>query len=63
MPTKSVADQIFQAAAESAEKKISEFPKVGLSIEYDKRGKYPTMVIRVMPSVKIKTQTARGEAK
>ena len=61
MPAKSVADQIFQVAEEAAEKKISEFPKVGLSIEYDKRGKYPTMMIRVMPSVKIKTHKTRGD--
>lgn len=56
MPTLSAADKVFRAASQAAEAEIANHPKIGLSIEIDKRGKHPSMTIRVMPAVKVKEQ-------
>lgn len=57
----SATDSIFLAAEKAAQSEIDKHKRLGLSIEYDKRGKHPSMTIRVMPSVKIKRNKARGE--
>jgi hypothetical protein len=60
MPKISQTDQVFAALDNAAHAAIEKFPQLGLSIEYDKRGKHPSMTIRVMPAVKLKKHPAKG---
>ncbi len=61
MANKSAADAVFDAVEKAATDAIGDFKRLGISIEYDKRGKHPSMTIRVIPAVKIKRSDAKGE--
>ncbi len=47
------SEQVFRASTKAAEEVIAQFPKLGLSIEYDKRGKHPAMTIRILPAIRV----------
>ncbi len=50
---RSQIDLVFAKIEKAAMEEILLYPKLGLSIEYDKRGKHPAMMIRVLPAIKI----------
>ncbi len=61
MAKPSQPDQVFRKVTIAAEEAIKEFPRLGLSIEFDKRGKHPAMMIRVMPAIKIMDKSNRAK--
>jgi len=54
MANRSAADTVFTEAERAATAAIEGFPRMGLSVEIDKRGKHPSMVIRIIPAIKVK---------